>query len=151
MVSGIILCGFRRRILLGSFPGLMMYSTMDLCPINGARHKYCLVVQALNPSIKWLVIPIIFMPLLPQWKYCQDSRCYTSQGSLVGKNVVSLQVAWIETFNIIKLDSRDDIFNSVTAWLSHALWLKHMSTAIGSSYQVLRVTTSNVHAWHSFL
>lgn len=49
----------------GSIVGTRTYIAMLLSSDNGARYGFQCVEQALNPSGRWLVTSLMFVPLLP--------------------------------------------------------------------------------------
>lgn len=60
----LIFCLFIRVMVVGS--PLKTRTCLVIGPDNGARYSFQLVEWVLNPSRKWLVTPMTFMPLLHQ-------------------------------------------------------------------------------------
>lgn len=71
--------------MLDSPPGHKTHLVQVLGYFNSARYGFHLMEQDLETSKKWLVTPIVFVPLL-QWVILSGQLCFIVQGSQIGKN-----------------------------------------------------------------
>lgn len=88
MAAWCYLCSFSWIILIVSSLPSENSLSMPSFPVYTTSHALLSVKQALNPARKWLVVPIMLIPMLyPLACFFPNSYYYSSLGSQLGKAV----------------------------------------------------------------